>query len=281
MVTDSTAYLPAELVAEHGLRVVPLQVMVDGRTYEEGPALPGARVAEALRRRDRVTTSRPTPAQFAAAYADAARSGATGVVSVHLSAQMSGTHGSAVLAAREAPVPVRVVDSESMGMALGLAAVAAARRAGAGADLDEVARSAAAQAVATSAFFCVDTLEHLRRSGRIGAAATLLGSALAVKPLLHLVNGQVEPLEKVRTTSRAMARLVELAAERATPGCDLVVHHLDAVDRADALADALGQRVPLHRSLRVVEVGAVVGAHVGPGMLGVVVAPHAWGATTV
>ena len=130
----------------------------------------------------------------------------------------------------------------------------------------------------TSTFFYVDTLEYLRRGGRIGAAQALLGTALAVKPLLHLQDGEIQPLEKVRTSSRAVARLEELALERAgAEPVDIAVHHLDNAERADALAQRLQARLPAVGQMVVSEVGAVIGAHVGPGLLAVVVAPQLTG----
>jgi DegV family protein with EDD domain len=159
-------------------------------------------------------------------------------------------------------------------MAMGYAVVRAAEVAAAGGSPDEVAGAAVARAAASSAFFYVDTLEYLRRGGRIGAAAALLGSALAVKPLLRLVDGRIAPLEKVRTTSRALARLEEIAVERAGQvEVDMAVHHLASPARADQLAARLRTRIPGLRELLVSEVGAVVGAHVGPGMLAVVLSP--------
>jgi len=195
-------------------------------------------------------------------------------VSVHLSSQMSGTVDSAKLAAKEAPLRVEVVDSRSLGMGLGFAVLAAARAAAGGGTLDDVAQVARERAESSAAVFYVDTLEYLRRGGRIGPAAALLGSAFAVKPLLHLVDGHIEPLEKVRTSAKAIARLEELAVERAGHGpVDAAVHHLANPDRAAALAERLRGRLPGLGDLLVSEVGAVVGAHVGPGMLAVVVAP--------
>lgn len=275
IVTDSTSYLPAELVTEHGIVVVPLQVVIGGTAYDEGGGTSSDTVAEALRSWTPVTTSRPGPAAFARAYEEAAQRGCDGVVSVHLSSQMSGTVDSAQLAAKEAPVRTEVVDSRSLGMGLGFAVLAAARAAAGGASVDDVAQVASNRAHSSAAIFYVDTLEHLRRGGRIGPAAALLGSALAVKPLLHLVDGHIEPLEKVRTSSRAIARLEELAAQRAgTAEVDVAVHHLANPDRAAALAARLRDRLPGLVDLQVSEVGAVVGAHVGPGMLAVVVAPR-------
>jgi DegV family protein with EDD domain len=274
VVTDSTSYLPAALVAEHGIEVVPLQVVIGGRAHDEGGETSSRSVTEALRSWTPVTTSRPGPAAFAAAYDRAAAAGAAGVVSVHLSSQMSGTVDSAQLAAKEAPLRVEVVDSRSLGMGLGFAVLAAARAAAAGGTLDDVAQVARERAESSAAVFYVDTLEYLRRGGRIGPAAALLGSAFAVKPLLHLVDGHIEPLEKVRTSAKAIARLEELAVERAGHGpVDAAVHHLANPDRAAALAERLRDRLPGLGDLLVSEVGAVVGAHVGPGMLAVVVAP--------
>ena len=274
IVTDSTAYLPDDLVEQHGIRVVPVRVVIGGVSYDEDVGVTSAEVAEALRQWRPVSTSRPSPAAFLEAYAAAAEAGADGVVSVHLSGEMSGTVSSAETAAKESAIPVRVVDSRSIGMAPGFAALTGAEVAAAGGGLDDVERAVEERAATTSAFFYVDTLEYLRRGGRIGAAAAFVGSALAVKPLLHLVDGRIAPLEKVRTASRALARLEELAVERAGDlEVDVAVQHLATPARAEQLAAQLAPRLPGLRRLVVGEVGAVVGAHVGPGMLAVAVAP--------
>ena len=274
VVTDSTSYLPEHLVRDRGIDVVPLQVVIGGTAYDEGSDASPATVAEALRSWTPVTTSRPGPAAFAEAYQRAADAGFDGVVSVHLSARMSGTVESARLAAKESPLRVEVVDSRSLGMGLGFAVLSAVESAARGAGVDDVAAAARSRAEASTVLFYVDTLEHLRRGGRIGPAAALLGSAFAVKPLLQLVDGQIQPLEKVRTSARAIARLEELAVARAgSMRNDVAVHHLANQARADALAGRLRSRLPGLDDLHVSEVGAVVGAHVGPGMLAVVVAP--------
>jgi DegV family protein with EDD domain len=274
IVTDSTAYLPSDLVASHRITVVPVQVVVGGQPFDEGTEISPAEVAAALRSWSVVTTSRPSPERFAAAYAAAADAGATAVVSAHLSGDMSGTYDSAVLAAREAPVRVIVVDTRRVAMAMGFAVLDGARAAEAGADAETVATVIRERAAASSALFYVDTLDYLRRGGRIGAAQALLGQALAVKPILELVDGTVTPLEKVRTTSKALARLEELVVERAGGRpCDIAVHHLDAAARAETLAGHLVARLVASRVL-VGEVGAVVGAHVGPGMVAVAVSPR-------
>jgi DegV family protein with EDD domain len=279
LVTDSTAGLPAEVVQERGIIVVPLQVVIGATAYDEGvdAGATAATVAQALRDWTPVNTSRPTPVAFQEAYQRAVAAGAEAIVSVHLSGELSGTFESAQLAAREAEVPVEVVDSRQLGMGTGFAVLAAADALGAGSTAQEAAEEAHRRARATTSLFYVDTLEYLRRGGRIGAAAALLGSALAVKPLLRLEDGRVGTLEKVRTSSRALARLEELAVTAAGVGLvDAAVAHLANPEQAAALAERLRDRlVGLEdRAVVVGEVGAVIGAHVGPGMVAVVVAPR-------
>ncbi|WP_406860862.1 DegV family protein [Streptomyces sp. HUAS MG47] len=275
IVTDSTAYLPPQAMERHGITAVPLTVVIGDEALEEGTEISARALTQALQKRKPVTTSRPSPEDFAAAYRAAAGAGATGIVSLHLSAEVSGTYDAAVLAAKDASVPVRVVDTGMMGMALGFCALAAAEAAEAGGTPDEAVAAAEKRATGTAAYFYVDTLEYLRRGGRIGAAQALLGSALAVKPLLELDGGRIELREKVRTASKAIARLEELAVERAgTSPVDIAVHHLAAPDRAAALAQRLCERVPGVEELHVSEVGAVIGAHTGPGLLAVVVSPR-------
>ncbi|WP_228982534.1 DegV family protein [Streptomyces sp. DH12] len=272
IVTDSTAYLPPQTMERHGISAVPLTVVLGDQALEEGTEISARSLAHALQKRRSVTTSRPGPEVFAAHYREAAEAGATSIVSLHLSAELSGTYEAALLAAREAPVPVRVVDTGMVAMALGFCALAAAEAAQAGYTLDEIVAAAEKRAAGTSAYFYVDTLDYLRRGGRIGAARALLGSALAVKPLLELTGGRIEPREKVRTASKAIARLEEIAAERAGRArVDIAVHHLAAAERAETLAGHLRERVPGLADLHVSEVGAVIGAHTGPGLLGVVV----------
>ncbi|GGR75905.1 DegV domain-containing protein [Streptomyces aureoverticillatus] len=275
IVTDSTAYLPQGTMERHDITAVPLTVVLGNQALEEGTEISARSLALALQKRRPVTTSRPSPEVFAQTYRKVAEAGATGIVSLHLSAEFSGTYDAAVLAAREAPVPVRVVDTGMVAMALGFCALAAAESAESGGSLDEAVTAAEKRAAATSAYFYVDTLDYLRRGGRIGAAQALLGSALAVKPLLALDDGRIEMLEKVRTASKAIARLEEIVVERAgAHDVDIAVHHLAAPERATTLADRLRDRLPALAELHVSEVGAVIGAHTGPGLLGVVVSPR-------
>ncbi|MFD3742572.1 DegV family protein [Streptomyces sp. NPDC058629] len=275
IVTDSTAYLPRRTMERHGITAVPLTVVLGDQALEEGTEISARSLALALQKRHSVTTSRPSPEVFAAAYRAAAEGGADAVVSLHLSAEFSGTYDAALLAAKDAPIPVRVVDTGMVAMALGFCALAAAESAEAGGSPDDIVAAAEKRAAGTSAYFYVDTLDYLRRGGRIGTAQALLGSALAVKPILQLDGGRIEMLEKVRTASKAIARLEEIVAERAGQATvDIAVHHLAAPERAERLAERLRERVPGLADLHVSEVGAVIGAHTGPGLLGAVISPR-------
>ncbi|WP_084965024.1 DegV family protein [Thermoactinospora rubra] len=263
VVTDSTSYLTPEA----GVAIVPLQVVVGGFAYDE-PDCPAWTAA--------ATTSRPSPERFARIYRDLSASGHSGVVSVHLSARLSGTAEAASLAAHDVDIPVEVVDSGSIAMGLGFPALAAARVAALGGSLPEVATAARRCAAATRTLFYVDTLEYLRKSGRIGTAASLVGSALMIKPLLHIADGQISLLEKLRTPARAIARLEELAVKEAASlgtALEVAVQHIASPARAQALAERLRQRLPEATRIRMAELGPVVGVHVGPGMLGVTVSP--------
>jgi DegV family protein with EDD domain len=276
VITDSTAYLPDELVEGYGIHVVPLYVVLAGHSGREGWDIGPDDVARTLAVRGQtVSTSRPTPGDFVAAYRRALDAGADRLVSIHLSSELSGTWDAARLAASQVGEHVvTVVDSRSAAMGTGFAVLAAARSAATGADAAVVARAAREIAAATRTLFVVDTLEHLRRGGRIGSAAAVLGSALAVKPVLHVQDGRVVPLEKVRTSTRALNRLVQRAVEAAGEGAvSVAVHHLAAAEKADRLAAELRDRLPMLRELHVSQIGAAIGAHVGPGAVGIVVAP--------
>lgn len=273
VVTDSTAYLPDGVADKYEVTVVPLHVLLGGRSGRETTEVSPADVAAALgARRVQVTTSRPTPGQFAQAYRC---TGARSIVSVHLSSKLSGTVDSARLAAQhvaEDGIEVRVVDSHSVAMGLGFPVIAAASAAAGGADLSCVEAAAVEARSATQSFFYVDTLEHLRRGGRVSATSALFGTALAVKPLLVMDQGEIVLLEKVRTFSKALLRLEELVIKAAGDDpVDVAVHHLAAPARAATLADELRASLPGLQSLYLSEVGAVVGAHVGPGLLAVAV----------
>jgi len=278
LVTDSTASLPADVVSGRDITVVPLQVVIGATSYDEGVA-GGATpemLAEALQAWTPVSTSRPNPHEMLEVYERLAAAGATEIVSVHLSGELSGTVESAQLAARKSPVPVLAVDSRQVGMGTGFAVLSAADARDEGAAAAAVAAAARRRVSLTTSLFYVDTLEYLRRGGRVGAAAALVGSALAVKPILRIDDGRVVPYERVRTAGKALGRLEELAVDAAgSAKVDVAVAHLANADRASTLAERLGERLAPGlegRPVHVGEIGAVLGAHVGPGMVAVTVA---------
>jgi len=289
---------PAD-VARWGIGVVPLDVVVDGTRHAEGVDLGPAELLAALGRGARVSTSQPPPAAFAAAYQQAVADGAQEIVSVHLSGGLSGTVQAARLAAATVPVPVHVVDSGTAGMALGFAVLAAARAARGPADEPEAPRGGlrawwsrrqaphpalptgtqvadVARGVAASSrvWFLVDSLDHLRRGGRLSATAAALGTVLGLRPILTIRDGSVVVVEKVRTRRAARDRLEALAVADVAhrSAARVAVHHLQQPDVAAAVA----AQIEAWGAQRVVEsvtcdAGAVLAAHVGPGLIAVVV----------
>lgn len=271
VVTDSTSLVPAGA----DVTVVPVQVVVGDESFDDGleQVSPSA-VIGALAAKKAVSTSRPSPAAFAEVYAKLAADGYDAIVSIHVSSKISGTAESAQIAADDSQIPVIVVDSLAVGPCLGLAAMAAVGAAAGGESAEGVAAAAMDRANNSNSFFYVDSLEPMRRGGRISARAALVGSALAVKPLLRIRDGRVVLLEKVRTTSRALARLEELAVEAAGDSAvEVVVAHLGASERAEAFADRVAAKVDCRTAVRVVEFGPGLAAHLGTGALAVVVSP--------
>ncbi len=278
VVTDSTSSLGPVQAMHAGVAVIPLQVVIDDVSRPETEVAP-SRVADALRAGSRVTTSRPSPEVIAATYAELAEAGHTAIVSVHLSERISGTCGAAEIAAGTVDIPVTVVDTGTVGMGAGFAVLTGAEAARAGAAAEEVVGLVRRRAAASTMYFYVDTLEYLRRGGRIGTAAALLGSALSVKPLLTVDHGEIRAYERVRTASKALARLEELGvaalarASGSSDQVDVAVHHLDSRDAAERLAGRLAGRLT-GSAVIVSEISAVLGVHVGPGTLGIVVSPR-------
>lgn len=274
VITDSTCYLPSGVAHAMGVSVVPVQVIVAGTPYDETEDAQAERVSEAFRSWQPVTTSRPSPERFTRAIHEAIDAGAKGVVITTLSSAMSATYESALIAAKESSIPVHVIDSRTIAMALGFAVLSGARLAREGGDLDQVAQVIREVAEESRTYFYVDTMEYLRRGGRVSATKAAVGQALQVKPILTVEDGAVVMCDKVRTTSKALARLLELACSEASElrAPRFAVQHLGASERASALAAELRTRYP---TAEIVEcpVGGVVGAHVGPGMVAVVVCP--------
>jgi DegV family protein with EDD domain len=279
VVTDSSACLTPAQRRDLAIAVVPLRVLAGGVAADDAPGpLPGPIIDE-LGRGERLSTARPSPERFAAAYAAAAAAGAPAIVSVHLSGELSGTIGSAQLAAATAPVPVHVVDSRSIGAGLGFAAVAAALAAAAGQPAQQVAQAAADRAGRLGSFFALDSQDQLRAGGRLSqpgdAGPAAAGSMLRSRPLLRIRDGRIIVIERVRTSAAARDRLTELAAGFAAgQPADLAVQHLDNQAGAARLVEQLAAAIPAADRIFVTEAGTSIRAHAGPGLLGVVVAPH-------
>ena len=269
VVTDSSSRLQSDECKRWGIRQVPLHLLLDGMDLRDGVD----DVPHDIHDRH-ATTAGATPAELADAYREAlADSGGDGVVGVHISAALSSTFSSAVQAAREFGPSVRLVNSRSTAMGTGFVALAAARSAESGADLDAVEAAARAAVPRGHAFIVVNRLDNLRRSGRIGTAASWLGTALSLKPLLCLdVDGRLVLSQRIRTVTKAHAAMVDqVAAVVGDRRAAIAVHHVDNHDAADAVAAALTTRLPQVERLTVTDMGPVLATHVGAGAVGVCV----------
>lgn len=270
MVTDSSARLDPDLMQRWGIRQVPLHVLVDGLDLLDQVD----EVPYDVHDKPHATTAGATPADLSEVYRQAlADSGGDGVVAVHLSAALSSTFSSAVGAAREFGSAVRVVNSRSAAAGVGFVALAAARAAADGGNLDAVESAARAAVPRGHAFIVVHRLDNLRRSGRIGTAASWLGTALSLKPLLCLdVDGRLVLSQRIRTVSKAHAALVDAVAEVVGDHpATLAVHHVDNHDGAAEIGAALTTRLPQVNSMSVTDMGPVLSVHVGGGAVGVCV----------
>src|SRR5215469_7113013 len=268
IVTDSTADLPGQLVRSRGITVVPLTLNFEGRSLLDGVEI---RPSEFYRRlpdaTTHPTTSQPSAGQFAETYGQLLNDNDE-IVSIHISEKLSGTYASAVQGAEMTDAKrVHVIDSRLVSMGLGLLTLAATEMAAKGASAAEVATRATDMRDQVQTYFSVATLEFLRRGGRIGRASALLGSVLQVKPVLCIRDGLVTPLERVRTFDRALNRVVELTREvDRGKGLCVIVGHADAEADAERVATELE---PSCETLMIQPLGPVVGAHAGPGVVGV------------
>jgi DegV family protein with EDD domain len=275
VVSDTTAYLPTAVVAEHGIELVSLYVNFGpDRTIPESEIDDYDQFFEELRSAERLpTTSQPSVGDFVAVYEPLLAAGRD-VVSIHISGGISGTVGAARQAAEalerdgKGGERVRVIDSETAAGGLGMCVLVAARRAAAGDDAEAVVRATRAARADLKMWFAIDTLEFLKLGGRIGAASAWIGSTLKVKPILTL-ESEMAPVERVRTSRRAFERMVHYAQLLHGDGADgWVVQHIHSLDEAERLADRCREvfgREPVFIS----EIGAVLGTHTGPGLLGV------------
>lgn len=275
VVTDSTTDLPLPLIEELGIRVVPMSVTFRDRTFISRITITDEEFYERLASAAELpTTAQPAPAWFEEAYADAADDGADAVVSIHVSGALSGTVSVARTMGEQAPLPVHVVDSRQVGTGLGLVVLAAHRVATGGGSVDEVIQAADRAAAAVRSFVVVDTMDYLRRGGRLTGTQAIVGNVLRVKPILGIVDGRVEVLERTRTWSRAIGRVAALVAEVADGGpVQVAVSHAMAPDRAEAVWEAIEDDVDVADRLEAF-IGPVVGTHTGPGTVAVSVLPE-------
>jgi DegV family protein with EDD domain len=273
VITDSTACLPEQLAAQWGISVVQLSIRANGRIDDES-RFDRAELIDTLRAGNAVETSPPDPGAFFWAFQDAVSAGADAIVSLHISRKLSATADAARQAAQQIRVPVYVVDSATTSMSLGFAVLSAARAAAAGAGAQRVLDVAARRYTTSQEFMYVDTLEYLRRGGRIGAATAFLGSAFSIKPLLTVADGEVAPLARVPGTRRALTKLVDLAVAKAgEQQVDVAVAAATPSDRDMALVQELRGRVPKLNDIVLVHASAVITAHAGPGALSITIAP--------
>jgi fatty acid kinase fatty acid binding subunit len=268
IVTDSSCDLPDAVVDEHGVRVVPLSIRFGDEEFIDREELTTAEFWARCSRQDTLPeTAAPAPGQFEQTYRELIAEGATGIVVVSLSGALSATMQSAELAARSIDeVPIRVVDSRSVTLGVGTIVLACARLAAEGGSIDEVEALAVDRAARTKVFGALDTLENLKKGGRIGNAKALLATALSIKPIIEVVDGAVEQGGKQRTRSKALKFLVDKVAEYEGRISDLAVLHADCSD-VDQFVELL--RPHYDGEIVVGEIGPVIGTHAGRGTIGV------------
>ena len=274
VVCDTTAYLPTDLLATKGIETTSLYVSIDGEQQPESEVADYGAFFERLRAsEDGATTSQPSVGDFVSVY-EPLLEGGQEVVSVHISAGISGTCEAAnqarerLIAEDKGGERVHVFDSRSAAGGMGLCALGAAAAAASGGDAEAALARAQQTREELKMWFAIDTLEYLRRGGRIGGAAAWIGSALKIKPILTLEE-EITPVERVRTRARSIERLREYARERHESGLDAwVVQHIQAEETANELIEDCYEIFGCEPAFTS-EVGAVLGAHVGPGLLGV------------
>jgi DegV family protein with EDD domain len=269
IVTDSSCDLPDAVAAEHGIRIVPLTIRFGDEEFLDREELS---TSEFWRRcassATLPETAAPAPGQFEAVYRELHNEGASGIVVVSLSSALSATMQSAELAARAVAdvIPVRVVDSRSVSLGVGTIAIASARKAAAGGTLEQVADLAHDLASRTKVWGALDTLENIKKGGRIGGAKAMLATALAIKPIIEVVDGKVEEGGKQRTRSKALKFLVDKVAEYDGQIDSVAVLHADCPD-VEQFVEML--RPHYDGEIVIGDIGPVVGTHAGRGTIGV------------
>ena len=270
VVTDSTATVPKDLVQQLGIHVVPVLLTFGDQTFRDGVDIRPSEAYRQLRTGIHLPkTSAPSVGDFLRVYATVGRE-ASGIVSIHMSSDLSATYSTAVLASRLIDdVPIRIVNCGTAAMGQGFVVLEAARAAASGATLDEVVSRAEEMGPRMNIFLTLDTLKYLHRGGRVGGVATLAGTVLQIKPVLHLVDGRVEPFAKPRTRRKATRLILQQVAKEAD-GRQLhaAIFHADVPEEAQELRLQVAERFNCSE-LYVTEFTPVMGAHTGPGVLGV------------
>ena len=273
IVTDSTVDLPAEQAAAAGVTIVPLTVFFGDEAYLDAVELDNAGFYRKLQASKALpTTSQPSPAKFQEAYTRLIEEGADGILSIHLSSKLSGTYQSAYNASQSLPedvkkVPIEVVDSLSISAGMSRAVLHAAEEARTGLSLEEIKAHAVDELARTRILAVLDTLEYVRRGGRIGAAGALLGNMLSVKPIISLKDGAVIPVERPRTRSKAFTRIAELVSDMAPIEAISIAESNEEVGQqlAETVKSTFSGEVPRYK------LGAALGTHTGPGTVAVAV----------
>ncbi len=271
IVTDSTSDMPAELAQQRQIYVAPLHVMWGTETLRDGVDITPEEFYKRLGAESELpTTSQPTPAALAELYEKARQeTGAETIIALTISADLSGTYSSAQQAIKMVDFPVHAIDLRTTTLAQSLSVFKVADLRDQGGSVEEAVALAESLRARTKVIFTLDTLEYLHKGGRIGGARRLLGTALNIKPILHVVDGKIEARESVRTRKRAQSRLVELLAEEIDPDkpVSIGVLHGNAQQEAETLAAAVLERWTPEQ-LVVAQVGTAIGVHTGPGAVG-------------
>lgn len=267
IVSDSTCDLPAEVIRANNITIVPMYINVGAKTFRDGVDLSRQEFYEQLPAYSpHPTTAAPSPGLFRQVYEQLAAEGATEILSIHISIKLSAVVEMAAQGAKETRIiPVTVFDSRQLSMGTGFEVLAAAQAAAAGRSMSEIIAMLEEQISRTRTFAALDTLEFLRRSGRMNFAMAFLGSLLHIKPFLKMYNGS-PTAERIRTQGKAMKRLVELLQE-AAPLEKVALLHSRAADRAEALIKQVRHLLPAGEII-LEEINPVLGAHLGPGVVG-------------
>ena len=267
LVTDSTADIPPDQAQADNITVVPLTVFFGDEAYLDGVDLDNASFYKKLQAsKDLPRTSQPSPAAFQEAFKNLIDEGADAIISVHLSSKLSGTYQSACTARDTLPdtvkkIPIEIIDSKNISIAMSRSILRAAQEVKEGHGLTEVKAHILDELSRTRILAVLDTLEYVKRGGRIGGASAFLGNMLSIKPIISLKDGEVVPIERPRTRNRAYARVAELLSEMGP------VEHVSVAESSEGFAEQLAQYVKTVYTgdLSFYKLGAVLGTHTGPG----------------